>query len=150
MSEKVKFQGTLVLADQPNRNGRIYPRDVVEQIYEQLEEGIQKNRVFISHFDRSRETANINDLIGIVTDASMPEDPLRIDLQGELFNTYASQCVLHLMDSAKKEHPAKTDEEAFQDVFDLRPRGRGQLTEDNVVKSGYELLGVDVFLKEDR
>lgn len=67
--------------DKPNKNGRIYPRQLMEKEIERLKKEISENRCFITKRQPETTTHLINDIVGLIKDIQIEDDKVVIEAE---------------------------------------------------------------------
>lgn len=112
----------------PNKNGRVYPRAVIEkELVRYKKEFIDERRAMVTTYNNN-SMVNLKDVVGIVTEAVIKDNKLMVKV--ETLDTLAFHSLL-------------IDGKFNKDCFNVAPFGMATL-KDNVVQDDYELIGFHI------
>lgn len=132
----MKFSSTVLILDVPNRNGRTYPKAVVEKAVEEYSKLIAENRAlgtFCTFFGRSN-TVDLSMVSHQVTDLRVQDNRLIADI--ETLNTPEGIVAEKMLS------------DQYGKQFTLRPRGTGMVDASKTI-SEYKLHSIDLIPVED-
>lgn len=121
----------------PTRNGRVYPREVVEKALAARQPDIDARKMLVAlHDDTGRlSLSDPNKIGGIVTRAAIEDDQLMVDVE-----MLATGLGLLL----------SLDPNIVGDHFEVTPSGTGSVDKDGVVRDDYQLLYFNVSKREEK
>ena len=115
--------------DKPNRNGRIYPRELIQNVIDDFVKE-QKELYVVDRQSRYDELATVNvaDIVGKVEKLELKEDGVYAEIKSFKI-------------------PNRIDLDVFKErgvVMELTPNGVGTIKEGNVVGEDYKLISISV------
>jgi hypothetical protein len=130
----MKFSGIALITDTPNKNGRIYPREVVEKALLEYQKQIDEKRsigCIWSDDHYQTETIDLSKASHIVNSAKLDGNNLIIEAQ--TLKTPMGEVLAEIIENDKGTVP----------LWGLRPRGFGVLDENKKI-GNYELISFDL------
>ncbi len=121
----------------PTRNGRVYPREVVEKALAARQPDIGARRMLVAVHDYGTGRLNLSDpnkIGGVVTRAAIEDDQLMVDV--EMLDTGLGRLL-------------SLDPNIFGDHFEVTPSGTGSVDENGVIRDDYQLLYFNVSKREE-
>lgn len=126
-----KMRGVMMESSKRNKNGRIYPDDIMEsEINRYVEEKVSKRRSFSSCDHPPSATVKLADASHIITELHYDKDTKQGIGELEVLDTPTGKILKVLMDANCQ--------------LAVSTRGVGSLLENNIVAPDYKLLAIDV------
>lgn len=150
MKKKTEESGLLFRAGVKNRNGRIYPLDVLNKEIERFSEKIDRGVAFGELGHPEEMDVSLKRVSHIVTGirAKFPKVPRKKKKAMKKSGTYRRDTFIvnyRILDTETGRVANKIKEDLVPS-----PRGMGSVGSDGIIDDNYKLLAVDLINKKDR